>query len=46
MNSVGAATPMELSGVYKVDGLDTWDNFVIEAAGVLHHYALSASKGL
>ena len=47
MNSVGAATPIDLSGVYKVDGFDTWDNFVIEAAeGVLHRYALSASKGL
>jgi len=46
MNSVGAATPMDLSGVYKVGGSDTWDNFVIEAAGALHRYALSASKGL
>jgi len=47
MNSVGAATPIDLSGVYKVEGFDTWDNFVIEAAeGVLHRYALSASKGL
>ena len=46
MNSVGAVTPIDLSGVYKVDGLDTWDNFVIDAEGVLHRYALSASKGL
>ena len=47
MNSVGAATPIDLSGVYKVDGFDTWDNFVIEAAeGVLHRYALSATEGL
>ena len=46
MNSVGAATPMELSGVYKVDGFDTWNNFVIKAAGLLHRYALSASEGL
>ena len=47
MNSLGAATPIDLSGVYKVVGLDTWDNFVIEAAeGVLHRYALFASKGL
>ena len=41
MNSVGAATPIDLSGVYKVERFDTWDNFVIEAAeGVLHRYAL------
>ena len=47
MNSVGAATPIDLSGVYKVEGFDTWDNFVIEAAeGVLHRYALSATEGL
>ena len=46
MNSVGTAIPMELSGVYKVDRLDTWDSFVIEAAGVLHRYALSATEGL
>jgi len=47
MNSVGAATPIDLSGVYKVERFDTWDNFVIEAAeGVLHRYALCATEGL
>ena len=47
MNSVGAATPIDLSGVYKVGEFDTWDNFVIEAAeGVLHRYALCATEGL